>query len=171
MRFIIAFLLFFLLLCQQATYADYPMTGNFTSNGCEGYTSSRTKNEPVSLPSEQIYSAFGLNIKDGDYVSIKVEGRNKWVNKNCGQLSLASADITNNATSNNTSTRNQPVTAPGCLTKGCAEKYLLLLSWQSAFCETHPTKKECIDQTESSYDANNLPYRVYGVINFPRCPI
>ncbi|WP_413174354.1 ribonuclease T2 [Anabaena azotica] len=156
MRFIIAFLLFFLLIGQQPTYADYPITGNFTSNGCEAYTSSRTKSEPVSLPSGQIYSAVGLNIKDGDYVSIKVEGRNKWVNKNCGQLSLASADITNNATNNNTNTSNQPVTAPGCPPKGCAEKYLLALSWQSAFCETHPTKKECLAQTENSYDANNF---------------
>ncbi|MEO3706740.1 hypothetical protein [Trichormus azollae] len=69
-----------------------------------------------------------MNIKDGDYVSVKVEGRNKWVNKNCGQLSLVSADITNSATSNNTNTSNQPVPAPGCLTNGCAEKYLLALS-------------------------------------------
>lgn len=46
--------------------------------------------------------------------------------------------------------------ADSCPTKGCAEKYLLSLSWQSAFCETHPNKIECMAQTENGYDASNF---------------
>ncbi|WP_071190773.1 ribonuclease T2 [Trichormus sp. NMC-1] len=156
MRLIIAFLLFFLLLGQQPSYADYPINGNFASNGCEAYSSSKTKSEPVSLPAGQVYSASGLNVKDGDYVSIKVEGRNKWVNKNCGKLSLVIADRINTTIKVSNNTSNIPVTAPGCPTQGCAEKYLLSLSWQSAFCETHPNKAECIGQTENNYDASNF---------------
>ncbi|MBK1989303.1 ribonuclease T2 [Sphaerospermopsis aphanizomenoides BCCUSP55] len=50
----------------------------------------------------------------------------------------------------------QPTYADSCPAKGCAEKYLLSLSWQSAFCETHPNKAECTAQTENRYDASNF---------------
>ncbi|NVN93349.1 MAG: hypothetical protein HXX11_22515 [Desulfuromonadales bacterium] len=39
---------------------------------------------------------------------------------------------------------------------GKFDSYVFSLSWQPAFCETKPDKKECISQTADRYDANNL---------------
>ncbi|MEN6489135.1 MAG: ribonuclease T2 [Smithella sp.] len=39
---------------------------------------------------------------------------------------------------------------------GKFDSYVLALSWQPAFCETKPDKKECKTQTPDRYDATNL---------------
>lgn len=39
---------------------------------------------------------------------------------------------------------------------GQFDSYVLSLSWQPAFCETKPNKKECTTQTADRYDATNL---------------
>lgn len=148
MRFIIAFLLSFLLLGQQFSYADFPIQGSFTLNSCEAYTSIKSKSQPVSLKVGQVYQAIGLNKENGDFVSIKVDGVKKWVNKNCGQLTLTGTNNDNTKpTPDNNNTSPKPT---------YSENYLLAISWQPAFCETHQNKVECISQTEERYDASNF---------------
>lgn len=39
---------------------------------------------------------------------------------------------------------------------GKFDSYVFSLSWQPAFCETKPDKKECVSQTADRYDAKNL---------------
>ena len=39
---------------------------------------------------------------------------------------------------------------------GDFDSYVFSLSWQPAFCETKPDKKECVTQTPDRYDAKNL---------------
>ena len=148
MRFILAFLLSCLLLGQQFSYADFPIKGSFTLNDCQAYTAIKSKSQPVSLKAGQVYQAVGLNKKDGDFISIKVEGVNKWVNKNCGTLSLTGTnpdDTKPTPDDNNTSPKPTP-----------SQNYLLAISWQPAFCETHQNKPECVNETEDSYDASNF---------------
>lgn len=148
MRFIIAFLLSFLLLGQQFSYADFPIQGSFTLNSCQAYTSIKSKSQPVSLKPGEVYQAVGLNKEGGDFISIKVDGVKKWVNKNCGQLTLTGTNNDNTKpTPDNTNTRPKPTPS---------ENYLLAISWQPAFCETHASKVECLDETEDSYDASNF---------------
>lgn len=163
MRFIIAFFLSFLLLGQQFSYADFPIQGTFTLNDCQAYTSIKSKSQAVSLKPGQVYQAVGLNKKDGDFISIKVNGVNKWVNKSCGQLSLKGTNSDNTKpTPDNNNTSPKPTTS---------ENYLLAISWQPAFCETHASKVECVDETEDSYDASNFTLHGLWPDKFSYCGV
>lgn len=170
MRFIISLLLAFLLLGQQFSYADYPIKGKFVANNCVAYAGIKNQSEPVSLKAGEAYSATGLNKQDGDFVAIKVDGINKWVAKSCGKLSLndlngdiqptAIAPTTKPTVAGNSKEDNAQSNLQGnvqsCPIQGCADRYLLALSWQSSFCQTHPNKTECIKQSPTSYDATNF---------------
>lgn len=149
MRFIVAFLLSFLLMGQNPAHAFYAVKGDFTFDGCYAYSSLRKKSNPVPLEAGKVYEVFGLNKIAGDYVSIKVDGKSKWVNKNCGQL---------NPTTGDTSYHNNDdgVATPGCPVEGCADEYVLAISWQPGFCQTKQSKPECISQRPERYDATNL---------------
>ncbi len=35
-------------------------------------------------------------------------------------------------------------------------QYVLAVSWQPGFCETRPTRKECVDQTSDRFDATHF---------------
>ncbi|OAP47525.1 ribonuclease T2 [Sinorhizobium americanum] len=39
---------------------------------------------------------------------------------------------------------------------GARTEYVLAVSWQPGFCETRPTRKECIDQTSDRFDATHF---------------
>lgn len=151
MRLIVAFLLCFLLLGQNPAFAFYKVSGDFTINSCEAYTSFRKKTEPVTLEAGKVYQVLGLNKESGDYIYVKVDGENKWVNKNCGQFNPSgkSGDDSISETEGNNTTEN-------CPDEGCADKYVLAISWQPSFCQTKQSKPECISQTAERYDATNF---------------
>ncbi|NET00930.1 MAG: ribonuclease T2 [Sphaerospermopsis sp. SIO1G1] len=158
MRLIIAFVLFFFLLGQQPSHAFYPIQGSFTNDICEAYTSFRKQSEPIPLSPGKVYTALGLNKENGDYISIEVDGSKKWVNKNCGQLNFKNVDIAEDHHNIDITeeSNNLAVKTSNCPAKGCAKKYVLALSWQPAFCENHPHKKECKTQSQTGYDASNF---------------
>jgi ribonuclease T2 len=147
---------------QQFSYADYNIQGSFAAGGCTAYSSIKNQNEPVGLEAGVAYQATGLNKQDGDFVAIKVNGKTKWVAKSCGTLALndanapAIAPIVKPNISQPAPVKPSTDTAQSCPAKGCADKYLLSLSWQSSFCQTHPTKAECIKQSADGYDATNF---------------
>ncbi|ASY57207.1 MULTISPECIES: ribonuclease T2 [Sinorhizobium] len=39
---------------------------------------------------------------------------------------------------------------------GARTEYVLAVSWQPGFCETRPTRKECVDQTSDRFDATHF---------------
>lgn len=161
MRFLIGLLLFFLMLGQQLSYADYNIKGSFTAGECTAYSSIKGQNEPIELESGKAYQATRLNKQDGDFVVIKVNGKSKWVTRSCGTLALNEANSPAIADTVDPSKQAPPIgtangQVQGCPTKGCAANYLLSLSWQSSFCQTHPTKAECIKQSVDGYDATNF---------------
>ena len=143
-RLIITFLLCFFLLGQNPAFAFYKVGGDFTMNSCEAYTSFRKKTQPVTLEPGKVYQVLGLNKESGDYIYLKVDGQSKWVNKNCGQFNPSGESKDGNKTGAN------------CPDEGCAEEYVLAISWQPSFCQTKQDKPECISQTEERYDATNF---------------
>ncbi|MGD1698540.1 ribonuclease T2 [Dapis sp. BLCC M229] len=146
MRLIITFLLCFFLLGQNPAFAFYEVNGNFTiNNSCEAYTSIRKKTNPVTVEQGKTYPVLGQNKEFGDYFYLKVDEESKWVNKNCGQFNSAGQ-----------SKPEGNKTGVGCPDEGCAEKYVLAISWQPSFCQTRRSKPECISQTEDRYDATNF---------------
>ncbi|MDJ0556153.1 MAG: ribonuclease T2 [Microcoleaceae cyanobacterium MO_207.B10] len=157
MRFIVVFLLSFLLLGQNPAYAFYPVEGNFTLDGCQAYSSIRKKSNPVPLEPGKVYEVFGLNKVAGDYVSIRVNGQSKWVNKGCGQLNATTGKSSNDNISDSSSNNTEGgIATEGCPVEGCADKYVLAISWQPGFCQTKQSKPECISQTADRYDATNF---------------
>lgn len=151
-RLIITFLLSFFLLGQNPAFALYQVDGNFTvNNSCEAYTSIRKKTDPVNVEPGKTYPVLGQNKEFGDYFYLKVDGESKWVNKDCGQFNSSgeSGDDSIGKSEGNNTTEN-------CPEEGCADKYVLAISWQPAFCQTKQSKPECISQTANRYDATNF---------------
>ncbi|MGD1712582.1 ribonuclease T2 [Dapis sp. BLCC M172] len=151
MRLIITFLLCFFLLGQNPAFALYNVSGDFKVNSCEAYTSFRKQTEPITLEPGKVYQVLGLNKESGDYFYIKVDGKSKWVNKNCGQFN-PSGEIRDEKISKTAENK----TVENCPDEGCAEKYVFAISWQPSFCQTMQYKPECISQTADRYDATNF---------------
>lgn len=149
-----AFLLSFLLPGQNPAFAFYQVKGDFTVNNCEAYTSIRKKNDPVTLEPGKIYQVLGLNKASGDYINIKVNGQSKWVNKNCGQFNPMGES--GGEISKSEETNQEAIASKGCPPEGCADKYVLAITWQPGFCQTKQGKPECISQTAERFDATNF---------------
>jgi len=76
----------------------------------------------------------------------------RWVSKSCGIILPAETINNKNQT---TSTKNsQP------------PQYLLALSWQPSFCESHASKQECRTQIKNRYDASH--WSLHGLWPQPR---
>jgi ribonuclease T2 len=98
----------------------------------------------IKLTPNQTYPVVGKNQDNPSHYLLKISGAEpaqRWVSKQCGRLLSAVP------TDNPTPVGNNP---------GQGKKYVLALSWQPAFCETHPDKTECKTQTEDRFDATNL---------------
>ncbi len=159
MRLIITFLLCFFLLGQNPAFALYQVNGNLTvNNSCQAYTSIKKKTDPVTLELGKTYPILGLNKEFGDYFYFKVDGKSKWVNKNCGQFNPTEESSYNSESSykNVISKIEENKTWENCPNEGCAEKYVFAISWQPSFCQTKQYKAECKTQTADRYDATNF---------------
>ena len=158
MRLIITFLLCFFLLGQNPAFALYKVSGDFTINSCQAYTSFRKQTQPVTLEPGKVYQVLGFNKESGDYIYIKVDGKSKWVNKNCGQFDPTgqSSNESESSSENIVTKLEENKTAVSCPVEGCAEEYVLAISWQPSFCQTKQDKPECISQTKDRYDATNF---------------
>lgn len=163
MRLIITFLLCFFLLGQNPAFAFYKVGGDFTINSCQAYTSFRKQTQPVTLEPGTVYQVLGLNKESGDYIYIKVDGKSKWINKNCGQFNPSGQNSyydessqENESSSEEITIAEENKTPASCPIQGCAEEYVLAVSWQPSFCQTKQYKPECISQTTDRYDATNF---------------
>jgi len=135
-------------------FASVTASSNFVATKtCQAYQSFRKKTNPgeVTLTIGQNYPIININ-KPPDQTTlyqIRITGaspQNRWVYFECGN-----AEVTQHGTS-------QPsrVSDKSCQTKDLGESYLLAISWQPAFCETHANKPECSVQDSDAYQANNF---------------
>ncbi len=139
------------------------------SDSCEAYQSFRKKTNPqgVHLEAGKFYKILEKNKHKTAY-RVRIEGVKRsarWVSESCGEsLSVCSLKDSSNK-------RLAPILKTK-KTKAKAKKhhkqpeYLLALSWQPSFCETHSRKKECRSQTRNRYDATH--WSLHGLWPQPR---
>ena len=142
------------------------------TTACEAYQSFRKQTNPgnIVLKEGQRYPILERSRKSKAY-RIKIKGIKRparWVAASCGEV-LSSCDAqartTEAHTSSNKKTLGQKIKAL-FKRKKKAPQYLLALSWQPTFCESHSRKKECRSQTRNRYDASH--WSLHGLWPQPR---
>jgi len=143
------------------------------TQSCEAFQSFRKKTNPEGIRLEQggLYSIVESSKKNKAY-RVQVKGIKRplrWVKKQCGErLNSCNVDGAN-------ATKSIKLSKPAILYRAQKKprkkarkppQYLLALSWQPSFCETHKGKKECRTQTTNRYDASH--WSLHGLWPQPR---
>ena len=147
--------------------ATQKITGILTAEkACPAYQSMRKKTNPgdVHLEVGVQYSVFEANSRqEGVWYRVRVVGANpieRWVAPGCGLAELVPSI---------------PEGAQNCRVPDNYDSFVLALSWQPAFCETHGEKPECDVSDSSAYQASNFtlhglwPNRKECGINYGFC--
>ncbi|MGY6276479.1 ribonuclease T2 family protein [Methylomonas sp. MgM2] len=151
-------LFFSIVLMAAAAICDAaPATGTIVaSQPCEAYVSKNKRTNPdgARLVVDRSYSIFEANKADNpDWYRVRIDQAQpaeRWVAKSCGVVDV---HIGGDAGSGPTNGGN---TGGSCSTAGQQDSYVLALSWQPAFCETHRNKPECKIDDGKSYQARNF---------------
>ena len=147
------------------------------SQSCKAYQSFRKKTNPEGIRLEEggFYPIVESSKKNKAY-RVRLKGIKRplrWVSKSCGERLNSCVRQGNSKDksgkvakrlSNNTTLyratkikKSKPKKQP---------QYLLALSWQPSFCESHKGKKECRTQTTNRYDASH--WSLHGLWPQPR---
>lgn len=152
---------FFAILLSTNGYAEIKLSGYFIAKSeCPVFQSLRKKTNPSNVQTtiNQAYKLLAKNKKNGTYYLIEVNSlpKQRWVKMSCGDQtsSIDGGTIT--------SPQIKDITLPH--TK--AKNYILAVSWQPSFCETHPSKIECKSQTKGRFDASS--FTLHGLWPQPR---
>ena len=141
-----------LLVLPIVSHASIKMDGYFIAEkNCEAVHSIKKGTDPFTLTKGMAYKVMAKNKPEASHYLIDIESLeenpNKWVPIECGVL------LTDFKTRQ--------------IEKLEKEKdYLLAISWQPAFCQSHQSKLECETQTEDRYDATHLS--LHGLWPQPR---
>ncbi len=126
-----------------------PFEGTFkATESCPAGVGIQRFQDAVSIEVGHLYPLMGFNRKEGEYVQIRLLGRHpegRWVDRRCGVIDPAA-------------THPAPRKGP----KGL----LLALSWQPAFCDSHPGKSECKNRLSDRFDASH--FTLHGLWPEPR---
>ncbi|WP_020558407.1 ribonuclease T2 family protein [Thiofilum flexile] len=144
------------LLMSLNVSAQVLMSGELTATKvCPATPSIRQANNPgnIQLAVGSSYTVIAKNRADNPtHYLLKITEstpNQRWVAMDCGTLAGANpsptAPVLSSAATPNTSA-----------TAAVSGQYVLAISWQPAFCETAPGKKECKSQTTSRFDATHF---------------
>ncbi len=141
-----------LLVLPIVSFASIKMDGYFiVEKSCEAVHSIKKGTNPFALTKGMAYKVMAKNKLKASHYLIHIdsleENPNKWVAVDCG-IVLTDCKI-------------DQVEIPST-----QKNYLLAISWQPAFCQTHQSKLECETQTEDRYDATHLS--LHGLWPQPR---
>ena len=141
-----------LLFLPIVSHASIKIDGYFIAEkNCTAVHSIKKEIHPFTLTKGMAYRVMEKNKPEATHYRITIEGLeknpNKWVAVNCGVL----------LTDCKTSQVEKPEKE---------KNYLLAISWQPAFCQSHQDKEECKTQTEERYDATHLA--LHGLWPQPR---
>jgi len=158
------FLILFGLFLSSVVLAKGLESCFLANDSCEAYQSFRKKTNPENIHLEpgKFYPILEKNKKKSAY-RIRVKGAKRsarWVSESCGEsLSVCSlnGDEQTNKKFVKSSKKHKRKKQP---------EYLLALTWQPSFCETHSRKKECRTQTRNRYDATH--WSLHGLWPQPR---
>ena len=151
------------LLIPLAVQADIRLDGYFIAQkSCAALQSIRKNTNPgdIHLTLNMAYEVISKNKADATHYRIKVTEATpveRWVAISCGKLLTNCHEQTAAAPTppvEPPAGSNEPPVTPPAPTPG--RDYLLALSWQPAFCQTHQQKTECQTQTPERYDASNF---------------
>jgi len=166
-RLLLAITLFFSTIhsAQASTSASGTITAKQT---CEAYVSKNKRTNPdhTTLVVSKKYSIFEANKSSNpDWFRVRIDTANppeRWVAGYCGTVKVKLGG-------------GQTDSGNACHTPGLEDSYVLALSWQPAFCETHRDKPECRVDDEKSYQARNFtlhglwPNKVSCGTNYGNC--
>jgi len=159
--------LFIFLLSVGSANAFQKLDGYFIAfEVCEAYQSKNRLTNPgdIRISPFDAYEIIAINKTGGDYFQIRIPDapvtQDRWVNTDCGLHVIDAGTVTSIAPS-------EPVvvTPPA---GDESEENLLALSWQPAFCETKPGKKECIQLNDGLLPVTETQLSIHGLWPQPR---
>jgi ribonuclease T2 len=137
------------LLLASLSRAEVKFDGYFiaNNNNCPAYQSFRKKTNPgdIHLTEDMAYEVLSKNKFEATHYRLRIKDaspKERWVAKECGTLLT---DCNQSKSEGNGEDQTSS-----------ADEYLLALSWQPAFCQTHQSKVECQTQVDGRYDATHL---------------
>ena len=140
-------------------WASTPVSGSITATQtCEAYVSKNKRTNPdlTRLVVNQEYSIFEANKSSNpDWYRVRIQSASpaeRWVSVNCGTIKLASGGGSQGSGGGQSGGEQRG----SCNTPGLEDSYVLALSWQPAFCDTHRNKPECQIDDKKSYQARNF---------------
>lgn len=136
---------------------------------CDAYQSFRKKTNPEGIMLEEggLYPIMEKSRKNKAF-RIQVKGIKRplrWVSKRCGEV-LDSCNSKNSEVKIRTKLSQKHKIYRAKKKSKKQPEYLLALTWQPSFCETHSRKKECRTQTRNRYDATH--WSLHGLWPQPR---
>lgn len=141
------------------SWAQVPLDGTFTaSQTCPALASIKKNSNPgnVAVQPGASYALRGKNNDQASHYWIEFPGakpNRRWVSIKCGSPEGAQA-----------AGKSKPV--PAKQNAGREDFFILALSWQPAFCEARPDKKECKSQAVGDYETKN--FALHGLWPQPR---
>lgn len=151
-----------ILFASSISQATVKIEGWFIAgDDCPALSSIKKKKNPgdITLKKGMAYEAVGMNKEEATHYLVKIEGASppqRWVPVSCGML------LTDCKKSGGKVDDTEP-------TKPSSREYVLAISWQPAFCQTHRTKPECKSQTEDRFDADH--FTLHGLWPQPKSNI
>jgi len=134
---------------------------------CEAYQSKNRLTNPgdVVLVDHVAYEMLGVNRIGGDWFQIRIEDApvtsSRWVNKICG-IHVIAAEPDNGETGTLPVDDFEPVEGTEAI------DLLLALSWQPAFCESKPSKTECVHLNNGLLPITETQLSLHGLWPQPR---
>ncbi len=128
--------------------AELPAEGTFRATAaCPALQSLRKETNPgaVETVPGTDYALLALNRKKPTHYRIEIQGAEpseRWVEARCGTLAKAAPAPAAKPEPSSTTSRGA--------------SYVLAISWQPAFCEASPRKRECRSQAEGRFDASHF---------------
>lgn len=144
--------------------ASSSISGSFVaSRACDAYVSKNKHSNPdhARLIVDHHYSLVEANKKrHPDWYRVRVESASpslRWVNASCGRVSTVSNQShASEKAPHSTVSKTSKFSGDACHIAGRQDSYVLALSWQPAFCESHRAKPECRIKDKSSYQASHF---------------
>ena len=140
----------------DSVLASTPASGTLkATQTCEAYVSKNKLTNPdhTALVVNKKYSIFEANkTNNPDWFHVRIDNANppeRWVAKYCGTVDVRIG-------SGGGSSNGGGSSGGSCHTPGLEDSYVLAISWQPAFCETHRDKPECRIDDKKSYQARNF---------------
>lgn len=151
---------------MRSGYASQSIEGCFIAEeSCEAFQSIKKKTNPndIKLVKSTSYKVMAKNKKQASHYQVKIDNiafPQRWVSISCGRY-VANCTASSGATT--------PTTAKPASTSALTiakKQYLLALSWEPTFCESHQRKTECKSLNAKRYDASHLS--LHGLWPQPR---